>query len=282
MFGVIKPCKECSAQSLLEYKKYYCGLCAGMGRNFGDLSRIFVNYDLSSIYMLFESTKGEGIEKIARCPLNPFRKVAYIDEPILLDMISMINFIMVYFKCQDDVQDDGSFLSSIMVKLLTPQFNRVCLENDILTTRIKENLEKITETELISQKVLIKDVASLFGTLLSDSLSLCSKDEEESEVFNEFTYWLGIWIYLMDACLDFHEDYKTKNYNPVFAGIEKSEADIIKDRMPEIRNLVIECQEAFDQLLTLMNVKKNQNILRDLFSGNTPNKVAKMLLGETS
>lgn len=95
MFGLVRPYyKKMIKQEKCEYKCYYCGLCMGMGRNMGILSRFLINYDVCLAYLVADSISLYTDIKKARCPFAPIRMVKYRDNPTLLDKMSSVNYIL--------------------------------------------------------------------------------------------------------------------------------------------------------------------------------------------
>ena len=108
MFGLVRPYyKKMIKQEKCEYKCYYCGLCMGMGRNTGILSRFLINYDVCLAYLVADSISVDTDIKTARCPFSPVRRVKFRDNPALLDKMSSVNYILTYHKVKDDIDDDN-------------------------------------------------------------------------------------------------------------------------------------------------------------------------------
>ncbi|MEG0712521.1 MAG: DUF5685 family protein, partial [Niameybacter sp.] len=50
MFGYVTPLKqELKVRELEAFKAYYCGLCSHIKKNFGQLPRMVLNYDLVAL-----------------------------------------------------------------------------------------------------------------------------------------------------------------------------------------------------------------------------------------
>jgi hypothetical protein len=48
MFGYVTPCKmELKIKDFEKFKAYYCGLCRTIKKNFGNLPRLALNYDMA-------------------------------------------------------------------------------------------------------------------------------------------------------------------------------------------------------------------------------------------
>lgn len=48
MFGYVTPCKmELKIKEYEKFRAYYCGLCKTIKKDYGELPRITINYDMT-------------------------------------------------------------------------------------------------------------------------------------------------------------------------------------------------------------------------------------------
>lgn len=261
-----------------EYKCYYCGLCMGMGRNTGVLSRFLINYDVCLAYLVADSISMDTEMKSARCPFSPIKKVKYRDNPVLLDKMSNVNYILTYHKVLDDIDDDNSFLAKIIEKLMRKNYNSIENENQSAVYKVVEGMRIIKEAEALNVRISVSDSAQPFGLLLEGVMTNCLDDPTDDKVFTALCKQIGMWIYVIDACLDLKDDIKHNKYNPLKAGYSDATVeDIIDLRKEEIVDFLISCKQSMKQLIELLSCGKNENLVHDLFEYLLPQDVADML-----
>ena len=81
-------------------------------------------------------------------------------------------------------------------------------EMDIAVKRMYDELLRLEKSNCDS----IDMIADPFGNMMQDIVKIIMKDKLTEEV-SELAYYLGKWIYLIDALDDFDKDKKKKNYN---------------------------------------------------------------------
>ena len=269
MFGAIKPCKKClTAEQRKAYKKHYCGLCFGLHENFGKMARLLVNYDLTNDYLLSGSGRADGVVKTGRCPWSLLgKKVEYITYPELTDYFAQLNFILVYYNLLDDVHDDGSLLAKWITKRMEKQLPAVegsmQREKELLQAYLK-NLQQIEEE---NQLLPVMEVAHRFGLLLRDMVKPPFTLKSDEDAFSQINYWVGIWIYTMDAIVDAVGDGIKKHYNPILAGLQGDPLKVLRTRKRELLGILRRCVKNISDLLDIYPTYENAELLRQLFSG---------------
>lgn len=279
MFGLVRPYyKKMLAQEKCEYKCYYCGLCMGLGRNSGLLSRNLITYDICLAYLLADSISFDAEKKVARCPYAIWRKVTYWDNPKLLDKLAQIDYLLAYHKVLDDIYDDNSFKAKVIERLMRKKYNDIANVAPHLDVPIKEGMEHVRTAEARNCHVGIKEAAEPFGTLLENTMSGCLDDPTDDRIFASLCKHLGMWIYVIDACLDLKKDIKHNKYNPLSAGYDNvSVDDIISQRKEEITVFLMTCKQNMQQLLELFACGKNEHLLQNMFEYLLPQNVADLL-----
>ena len=76
MFGYIRVREsELRVRELSLYRAAYCGLCRSLGRECGQVSRIYLSYDLTFMALVRAALAGETFRVGEhRCPVHPARK----------------------------------------------------------------------------------------------------------------------------------------------------------------------------------------------------------------
>lgn len=279
MFGLVRPYyKKMIKQEKCEYKCYYCGLCMGMGRNTGILSRFLINYDVCLAYLVADSIFVDTSIETARCPFSPIRKVKYRDNPALLDKMSGVNYILTYHKVKDDIDDDDSAVAKIIERLMRKKYDSIRIKNEHSIRAVIDGMQAIKAVESSNEKISVHDSAVPFGDLLGGAMAGCLEDPTDDKVFSALCKYLGMWIYVIDACVDLKNDIKHNKYNPLKAGYADATVEnIIASRRDEIIDFLMSCKQSMQQLLELLSCGKNENLVYNLFEYLLPQEVADML-----
>lgn len=95
------------------YKGVYCALCKRMGREYGVLSRMTLNYDFAFLAMLGLAVEEgcAGFER-QRCLFNPLKKCLCCKGGEAFSFAAAASMVMLYYKLKDNVTDQ-TFLKSI-------------------------------------------------------------------------------------------------------------------------------------------------------------------------
>lgn len=272
MFGTIKPKNgRCTKEQCKEYKKYYCGLCFAMGDNFGEISRLFINYDLTNDYLLAGLKSGDKFEKEGVCPWSFYhKKVKYYEIPNLSNYFAKLNYIFVYYKLMDDIDDDRSIKAKLLTRYMKD--NILSIETEMMTeiTDLCSYLSQLKKIENESRHVPVYEVASLFGNVLKKIVLPPTMCEEDKVIFSEINYWVGVWIYTMDAILDSLSDGLKKRYNPILAGLEGTPLFLLRARKTELIDILKTCRRNILHLINLYSLTEQREILINLFDGDLP------------
>lgn len=228
MFGYVKIYKpELKVKDYEIYKGIYCSLCKQIGRDYGQLARLTLNYDFTMLALARLAFAEECCcFKDSRCSFNPTKKCQQCvqggDE---LSFAAAAAMVMVYYKLCDDI-NDSSFFKGLIKRVLRPFFS---LKRKKARKKFPQADEIISSAMLEQAEVEKRSDAGIdasahpsavaMGRLLAFGL-----DGEKAEKQNRFGYLIGRWVYLTDAFDDMYDDKKTSSYN-VFNNIGKSEKE---------------------------------------------------------
>ena len=213
MFGYIivnKP--EMKFKEFDIYHGYYCGLCRKLKEYYGVEGQITLSYDMTFVIMmlssLYEPKTEDGCTKCAAHPLQ--KHPTKINE--ITDYVAHMNVILAYYKCQDDWNDDRKIKKRILGKAL----KRKCRLSESL---YREKWKKIDHllNELSKEEengnTDIDHMSGMFGQIMAEIMLY--REDEWKDLLLRFGFYLGKFIYLMDAYEDIEDDIKNNNYNPL-------------------------------------------------------------------
>lgn len=212
MFGYVTINKmELKFKEYYSYKGYYCGLCKCLKTKYSNKSRMTLNYDMTFLILLLSSLyEPENKVYNERCMVHPSKKQLIIQNEIT-EYAASINIILSYFNMLDNWKDDKDYKSLAVMKLLTREFKKSSGELSEKTAIIKERLDNISALEKSNTKD-IDVVSNEFGHLMEEII-LYKKDEWE-KTLRKIGFYLGKFIYYIDAYDDMKKDEENNSYNP--------------------------------------------------------------------
>lgn len=235
------------------YQRIYCGLCRSLGSQFGQLERMSLSYDMAFVALFLAALyePEEDVKKI-HCPVHPL-KGREAAENKYIDYAANMSIALTYYKCLDDWKDEKKRLSYQCSKYLQKKYEEVEKKYPRQCKCIKESIEELTEIEK-SPDSIPDDAVNCNGKMLTE-LFVYREDFWSSSLRN-FGYELGRFIYLMDAAMDYEEDQKKENYNPlVRLGISP------KDAKPIMMNAIGNAVKEFEELPIVQDAHLIRNIL---------------------
>lgn len=116
MFGYITPLyNELKVKEYYYFKSYYCGLCHTIKKNYGNLPRITLNYDLTFISFLLDGLIDKPLKtKQIHCLKHLNTEISICEPTDALNYISDLNIIISNLKLKDDIIDDGNLKSILL------------------------------------------------------------------------------------------------------------------------------------------------------------------------
>lgn len=229
MFGYVTIDKmELKFKEYYSYKGYYCGLCKCLKEKYSNKSRLSLNYDMTFLILLLSSLyePTNNIYK-ERCIVHPKDKQLVIRNNIT-DYAASINVILSYFNLLDNWQDDKDIKSLTVLQLLKRDYKKASNEQKEKVKIIKERINNISKLE--KDNILdVEAVSNEFGHLMEEII-IYKKDHWE-KILRKVGFFLGKYIYLIDAYEDMEKDKKDNLYNP-FNNLE------IEDKEKYAKNLI--------------------------------------------
>lgn len=236
MFGYIRPYQdELKVREHRQYKAVYCQLCRTMKKEYGWLSTFSLNYDCTFYAMLALSVSGcEMCEQTARCAANPLKKCRYIsaqgDE---YKKAAALSVLLTYHKLNDDRDDEG-FLKATGCRLLLPLVKRKAKKAEKEYPQLATAAQKTMQAQRTAeeQRLGIDACAEPTAQLLAEVFSQLGQGAQ-ARVLSQFGYYLGRWVYLMDAADDMAEDAKDGKFNPFVIRLGLEGDEIPKEKLAD-------------------------------------------------
>ncbi len=261
MFGyIIVNKQEMRFREFDCYQSYYCGLCQELKKRYGRSGQMTLSYDMTFVAMLLSSLYEPQAEiGSCKCIAHPFEAHPTRQNPFT-EYAADMNVLFSYYKCLDDWADEKKLSGRVQAALLKKKTQRIAAKHPHKAERIYTLLGNIRLYEKAGEKNL--DLASgCFGEILSEIFAW-RQDEWESQL-RKMGFFLGKFIYLMDAYEDMEKDEKSGNYNVFLLKRKESQGagDFEKEVYTILSMMMAECCRAFEKLPIIENVEILRNIL---------------------
>ncbi len=263
MFGYVVPNEE--ELKLREYERYksvYCGLCQTLRRRFGPAAQLALNNDMTFLALLqtalYEDDEAESMFGY-RCLLHPARKMK-IAAGKSLDYAADMTMLLSWGVLQDHWRDDHDPKALMRMKLMHRAIRHLKSEYPRQYRSVRHYMKALAEAEERHEKNL--DVlAGLTGTMLGEIF--VRREDPWVRGLKNTGFYLGKFIYLMDAYEDFENDLKKGSFNPYLemTGYKGQMNEALERQIYEYLNqMMAGCAMAFEGL----PLTKDKEILRNI------------------
>ena len=218
MFGYVRPFKsELLVREYDQYKAAYCQLCRALKEHYGRAASFTLSYDCTFYALLMLSTREARLSlHHGRCVMNPLKRCDFLEsDGEAYHKAAALSVLLTYHKLRDNLEDD-SFLKSLGSRLFLPFVSRkarkAAEEYPFLAQEAQKAMDGQRQAEENAGGVdacaepTANLLAALFRELACDSL--------QGAALERFGYFLGRWVYLMDAADDLLDDLKEGAFNP--------------------------------------------------------------------
>lgn len=260
MFGYVlvnKP--ELKIKDFEKYRSYYCGLCHALGERHGTKGRLTLNYDMTFLIMILTDLY-ETEERVTygRCPVHPAKKHCSRRSSVT-DYCADMCVLLAYYKCKDDWDDEKKVKARVSMNSLKKSAEKVGRKYPEKAASIAKKMNMLSIVES-AENLPMDKVAKVFGEIMAEVF--CYRDDMWKEDLYRVGFYLGKFIYLLDAYEDIELDIKTGDYNPFKELYRTSSPEEFNDRVLNLLLLMIgECTDAFERLPLVENVEILRNIL---------------------
>lgn len=259
MFGYIYVNEqELKLKEYAEYRGFYCGLCRDLHVRYGRIAQLMLNYDLTFLAVLLTGLY-EPREELSyrRCFPHPVTKHLHVENEAVgyaADMCVMLS----WQKLADDWRDERRYPQLAMAAVMKKDYARLRKKYPRQAKALERNIRLLSEAERAGRKD-VDYVAGLTGKFLAEIFAW--KEDEWQSDLRAMGFYLGKFIYLMDALEDVEKDRKKGNYN-LFSDVpnvwEESAELKIRGLLTE---MMAEASRAFERLPVIAHASIIRNIL---------------------
>ena len=215
MFGfVVASLSELSEEQKNRYQAVYCGICRAIRDADGQLCRLGLSYDMAFLALLLmslyepEEQNGQG-----RCIAHPAKRRPWTDNEYIRYAARM-NVALACDKARDDWADDGKYSAWLMAKVFGRHEDEIAASYPRQCAAISECIRELSRLER-EGCANPDEPANCFGRLMAELLAV--HEDRWAGDLRQMGFYLGRFIYLADAAIDYRRDVKNGKYNPFAA-----------------------------------------------------------------
>lgn len=264
MFGYINIHQpELKIREYARYRGFYCGLCRSLAENYGITSRLSLSYDITFLVMLLTSLyEPETQETTARCLAHPLHKHLELRNQFS-DYGADMNLLCTWYLTEDTILDAKTAKEKITGNSLSllyhRSFHQLKQKYPEKTEHLEALLHQLHQLEAENCNDL-DQAAGISGHMVAEIFAY--KQDEWTHSLRTIGFYLGKFIYLMDAWEDIEHDQKTGNYNPLMTLYQKEDSQYFNEICQNYMNMVMaECAAQFERLPLIEDAEILRNII---------------------
>ena len=258
MYGYIRAYKpELRFREYDIYHGCYCGLCEALHRRHGTAARWTLSYDMTFLILLLTGLyEPEETRTEQRCIAHPFHKNLHIQSTVT-DYAADMSILLFRDKCMDDWNDERKISRRAAVGMFSRSYRKIQRQYPEKCSVVRTQLEKLHEMEQ-NHESNPEIPAGCFGTMLGELFVW--KDDIWADTLRQVGFYLGKFIYLLDAYDDLEHDRKKQCYNP-FHQTDTTEPQFSQNCEALLQMMMSSCAAAFERLPILHYEEILRNIL---------------------
>ncbi|MBQ5431085.1 MAG: hypothetical protein IIU28_05465 [Lachnospiraceae bacterium] len=259
MFGYIHANRqEMSEPDQKTYKSYYCGLCQALKRMAGMKGQVLLNYDVTFLCILLSSLyETENRVETFSCKVHPLSRKCGFISPVI-DYGAAMNILLGYHNLMDDYLDNGNRKKKALADSLQKTYEKIRQEYPRQARAIEAFMDKTRKAEERHEENV--DILSGYTGEMLAQIFLMKEDEWKEELMN-IGFYLGKFIYMMDAYEDREDDDRHARFNPLILKYRECSQCYEAFMEQSLTSLVEEAAKSFERLPILENASILRNVL---------------------
>ena len=260
MFGYINVNREkLKPEDCGMYQSYYCGLCRVLKEEFGRKGQMLLNYDMTFLIVLLtglyelEDHRSEFV-----CAIHPSRKQTARCNEATVYAVAM-NVLLSAKNFEDDWNDNHAYTKKAMSQMFKKDYERIRVRYPRQEQAITDYLNRLEQAEKCCERN-VDAVAGLTGEMLGE-IFVWKENDIWAEELRCLGFYMGKFIYLMDAYEDIGKDIKKNCYNVLKMMQQETEQDFETFSRLMLTSMMAECAKSFERLPILLHAEICRNIL---------------------
>lgn len=257
MFGyVVTNNDELKIKDYNLYRACYCGLCRTLKQRHGLIAPMTLSYDMTFVVILLSALYEDPFdESKKRCIVHPTKKhPAKINK--WTEYAADMTILMAYHNLMDDWDDEKKASHLAVAKTLSKSYKSICAQYPKQAEAIEKFMSQTKESEQ-SGDIDLDRISGYTGAFLGTLLA--KEDDIWSDRLYKIGFYLGKFIYLMDAYDDLEKDKKKGTYNPLIKLSGKKDFEAFMENT--LVMMMAECSKHFELLPILQYTEILRNIL---------------------
>lgn len=279
MFGFVRPLRgELKVREWERFQSVYCGLCHTIRQHYGLMQTVMLSYDCTYLALVLDALEPNGGESCKRrCIMHPLRRRSCAYESAGMRRAAAVSVILTWHKLQDTIADERGW-KRLGAKLLGLFLRRGYRK----AARDLPEFDHSTHTELLrlgelerNRTASLDRPADAFAAILRASVAGYGT---QGRILEEMFYHTGRWIYLIDACDDIAEDFRSGSYNPVILRWELKQPSLepVKQSM---NHTLLQSLAAAYHAYVLLQLHRDAGIIENILCQGLPEVTRQVLDG---
>ncbi len=215
MFGFVTAnLPELDEAQRRRYQAVYCGICRQIHARSSNLSRLGLRFDMAFLSLLLMSLyEPEESSGSRACTLHPIRPKPWVENEYIAYAADM-NVALAYYNALDDWTDEKRLSAKAISHVFGRHLPQIQSRFPRQCGAIARCIRRLSELEKDDCRNP-DDPANCFGELMAELMVY--REDLWAPALRQMGHWLGRFIYLADAAMDYRRDRKKKKYNPFLA-----------------------------------------------------------------
>lgn len=204
--------EELKGKEFKVYRQFYCGVCQDLRDEYGQPARLTLTYDCVFLSVLLTALYEEQVkEQTGPCLVHPFdtKKIRFRNK--YTAYAADLCILLTYHNLMDDWLDEKKKRSIAAAAMLKKAYKKTAAKYPRQVKAIRRYIGSLHMVEKENSKDLDR-ASSLTGHLFEELYDIAG--DVWSPDLRQIGFYLGKFIYLMDAYEDVEKDMKTGSYNP--------------------------------------------------------------------
>ena len=259
MFGYVKILdSELKVKDYKRYRAFYCGLCKELREKYGHSGQMTLTYDMTFAVILLTSLYEKEIRhEKCRCKMHPLKRQDILRSEFTTYAADM-NVLLAYYHFRDDWSDEKKIGGLAGTLAFRRKAKKIIQKYPGQAAVIRKELQELSRLEA-SRVTEIDLPAGCFGRLMSGLFRY--KKDQWAETLGRMGFYLGKFIYIMDAYDDLEKDRKSGSYNPLL--FLNDDLDFEQKCRDMLCMMIAECCGEFEKLPCVLDIDILRNILYD-------------------
>lgn len=220
MFGLMRStCGDSDHKNSYSFRQSYCGTCKAIGSQFGQRSRMLLNFDAAFLGEILEAYHLKSATEVKTIvPFDCFDIPDQNSIPKSYRYASKVNMLFVALKAMDNEWDSPGLKTKLFAKIFKSKYDKVFPlfeDMNLPASKFMYWMNEQRQRELEdggSMNFYSEATAQLTAMVFKQGMTAIG--QEENEQFEKMGFAFGRLIYILDAFKDLKNDLKNDEFNP--------------------------------------------------------------------